>query len=73
MAGLYTDKPGEQRQEFTTPCHSPSISSPAFSGGTRRLEAERIFLNVGTHSANPDVPGLTPVEALWRAIALPKC
>ena len=39
-------------------------------GGTRTLEAERIFLNLGTHAAIPDVPGLaaaqplTPVEAL---------
>jgi pyruvate/2-oxoglutarate dehydrogenase complex dihydrolipoamide dehydrogenase (E3) component len=39
-------------------------------GGTRRLEAERIFLNLGTHAAVPNVRGLsaaeplTPVEAL---------
>ncbi|GEO17884.1 mercuric reductase [Microvirga aerophila] len=40
------------------------------AGGMRRIEAERIFLNLGTHAALPDVPGLaeaaplTPVEAL---------
>lgn len=39
-------------------------------GGTHRLEAERIFLNLGTHAAIPNVRGLaateplTPVEAL---------
>lgn len=39
-------------------------------GGTRRIEAERIFLDLGTHASVPDVPGLsdaaamTPVEIL---------
>ena len=39
-------------------------------GGTRRLEAERIFLNLGTYAATPNLRGLaaaeplTPVEAL---------
>ncbi|WP_414474435.1 mercuric reductase [Microvirga sp. M2] len=40
------------------------------AGGTRRIEAERIFLDLGTHASIPDVPGLadasplTPVEIL---------
>jgi len=40
------------------------------AGGARRIEAERIFLDLGTHASVPDVPGLsgaapmTPVEIL---------
>src|SRR5690606_30938429 len=39
-------------------------------GGTRVLAGDRVFLNVGTHAAIPDVPGLeaagpmTNIEAL---------
>ena len=38
-------------------------------GGTRVLAADKVFLNVGTHAAIPNVPGLaaqplTHVEAL---------
>ena len=29
-------------------------------GGTRVLEADKVFLNVGTHGAIPSVPGLSP-------------
>ena len=39
-------------------------------GGTRRLEAERIFLNLGTHAAIPDVPGLTAAQPLTPVEAL---
>ncbi|WP_414476069.1 mercuric reductase [Microvirga sp. M2] len=40
------------------------------AGGTRRIEAERVFLDLGTHASVPDVPGLanaspmTPDEIL---------
>ena len=40
------------------------------AGGTRRIEAKRLFLNLGTHASLPDVPGLaeaaplTPIEVL---------
>jgi len=28
------------------------------AGGTRRMEAERVFLDLGTHATAPDIPGL---------------
>src|SRR6202049_243123 len=28
------------------------------AGGTRRIEAERVFLDLGTHATVPDIPGL---------------
>jgi pyruvate/2-oxoglutarate dehydrogenase complex dihydrolipoamide dehydrogenase (E3) component len=40
------------------------------AGGTRRIEAERVFLDLGTHATFPEIPGvanaapLTSVEAL---------
>ncbi|KAB0265580.1 mercuric reductase [Microvirga brassicacearum] len=34
------------------------------AGGTRRIVAERIFLNLGTHAALPDVPGLADAALL---------
>lgn len=33
-------------------------------GGTRRLVAEKLFLNLGTHASIPSVPGLAEVEPL---------
>jgi pyruvate/2-oxoglutarate dehydrogenase complex dihydrolipoamide dehydrogenase (E3) component len=35
-----------------------AVSVALNSGGTRMLTAERLFLNLGTHAAIPDVPGL---------------
>ena len=34
------------------------------SGGTRRLESEKIFINAGTRPFVPDIPGLSEVGAL---------
>jgi pyruvate/2-oxoglutarate dehydrogenase complex dihydrolipoamide dehydrogenase (E3) component len=39
-------------------------------GGTRVLTAERVFLNVGSHSAIPDVPGLKDARPLTHIDAL---
>jgi pyruvate/2-oxoglutarate dehydrogenase complex dihydrolipoamide dehydrogenase (E3) component len=39
-------------------------------GGTRRLEGERVFLNLGTHAAIPDIPGLTGATPLTHVEAL---
>ena len=39
-------------------------------GGTRRLEGERIFLNLGTHAAVPEIPGLAGVTPLTHVEAL---
>src|SRR3984893_14966566 len=39
-------------------------------GGTRRLEGERVFLNLGTHAAIPDIPGLSGAAALTHVEAL---
>lgn len=39
-------------------------------GGTRRLEAERVFLNLGTHAAIPDIPGLAAAAPLTHVEAL---
>ena len=39
-------------------------------GGTRRLEGERVFLNLGTHAAIPDLPGLTGAAPLTHVEAL---
>jgi pyruvate/2-oxoglutarate dehydrogenase complex dihydrolipoamide dehydrogenase (E3) component len=33
-------------------------------GGTRRLEGDRVFLNVGTHATIPDLPGLVAAKPL---------
>jgi pyruvate/2-oxoglutarate dehydrogenase complex dihydrolipoamide dehydrogenase (E3) component len=40
------------------------------NGGTRLLEAEKVFLNVGTHAAMPDVPGLAAAQPLTHVEAL---
>jgi pyruvate/2-oxoglutarate dehydrogenase complex dihydrolipoamide dehydrogenase (E3) component len=39
-------------------------------GGVRRIEAERIFLNLGTHASIPDIPGLPEVAPLTHVEAL---
>jgi pyruvate/2-oxoglutarate dehydrogenase complex dihydrolipoamide dehydrogenase (E3) component len=39
-------------------------------GGTRRLEGERVFLNLGTHAAIPAIPGLTGAAPLTHVEAL---
>src|ERR1700730_8104007 len=39
-------------------------------GGTRRLEAERIFLDLGARAAVPDIPGLTGAVPLTHVEAL---
>jgi pyruvate/2-oxoglutarate dehydrogenase complex dihydrolipoamide dehydrogenase (E3) component len=39
-------------------------------GGTRVLAADKVFLNVGTHAAIPDVPGLGEVQPLTHVEAL---
>ena len=40
------------------------------AGGTRRIEAERIFLDLGTHAAVPDIPGLADARPLTHVEAL---
>lgn len=40
------------------------------AGGTRTFEAERLFLNLGTHAAVPDVPGLELANPLTHVEAL---
>jgi pyruvate/2-oxoglutarate dehydrogenase complex dihydrolipoamide dehydrogenase (E3) component len=39
-------------------------------GGTRELAADKVFLNVGTHAAIPNVPGLQAVQPLTHIDAL---
>jgi pyruvate/2-oxoglutarate dehydrogenase complex dihydrolipoamide dehydrogenase (E3) component len=39
-------------------------------GGMRRLEGERVFLNLGTHAAIPDIPGLAGAAPLTHVEAL---
>jgi pyruvate/2-oxoglutarate dehydrogenase complex dihydrolipoamide dehydrogenase (E3) component len=39
-------------------------------GGTRVLVADRVFLNVGTHHAIPNVPGLNAAQSLTHIEAL---
>src|SRR4030081_1468422 len=38
-------------------------------GGTRRLEGECVFLNLGTHAAIPDIPGLSAAAPLTHVEA----
>ena len=39
-------------------------------GGTRRLEGERVFLDLGTHAMIPDIPGLAAARPLTHVEAL---
>jgi pyruvate/2-oxoglutarate dehydrogenase complex dihydrolipoamide dehydrogenase (E3) component len=47
--------------EFTAP---RTLSVQLNDGGTRLLAGDRMFLNLGTHAAIPDVPGLLAAEPL---------
>ena len=40
------------------------------NGGVRTLEGERVFLNLGTHAAIPDIPGLRAAKPLTHVEAL---
>jgi pyruvate/2-oxoglutarate dehydrogenase complex dihydrolipoamide dehydrogenase (E3) component len=40
------------------------------SGGVRTLHGERVFLNLGTHAAVPDIPGLRAAKPLTHVEAL---
>jgi pyruvate/2-oxoglutarate dehydrogenase complex dihydrolipoamide dehydrogenase (E3) component len=39
-------------------------------GGTRRVTGDRVFLNLGTHAAVPDIPGLAAARPLTHVEAL---
>jgi pyruvate/2-oxoglutarate dehydrogenase complex dihydrolipoamide dehydrogenase (E3) component len=39
-------------------------------GGTRTVSADQVFINVGTHAAIPNVPGLAAAQALTHVEAL---
>jgi pyruvate/2-oxoglutarate dehydrogenase complex dihydrolipoamide dehydrogenase (E3) component len=39
-------------------------------GGTRRVEGERVFLDLGTHATVPDIPGLAAARPLTHVEAL---
>ncbi len=39
-------------------------------GGTRRLTADRMFLNLGTHATIPDIPGLAAAKPMTHIDAL---
>jgi pyruvate/2-oxoglutarate dehydrogenase complex dihydrolipoamide dehydrogenase (E3) component len=40
------------------------------AGGTRRIEAERVFLDLGTHATVPEIPGLADAAPLSHVEAL---
>src|ERR1700733_13122230 len=40
------------------------------NGGTRTLQGDRVFLNLGTHAAIPDIPGLRAAKPLTHVEAL---
>jgi pyruvate/2-oxoglutarate dehydrogenase complex dihydrolipoamide dehydrogenase (E3) component len=40
------------------------------NGGVRTLEGDRVFLNLGTHAAVPDIPGLRAAKPLTHVEAL---
>jgi pyruvate/2-oxoglutarate dehydrogenase complex dihydrolipoamide dehydrogenase (E3) component len=40
------------------------------AGGTRRVEADRVFLDLGTHATIPDIPGLVDAAPLTHVEAL---
>jgi pyruvate/2-oxoglutarate dehydrogenase complex dihydrolipoamide dehydrogenase (E3) component len=40
------------------------------NGGARALQGERVFLNLGTHAAIPDIPGLRAAKPLTHVEAL---
>src|ERR1700704_3872119 len=47
-----------------------TIDARLTQGGTRRLEAGRVFLDLGTRAAIPDIPGLTGAAPLTHVEAL---
>jgi pyruvate/2-oxoglutarate dehydrogenase complex dihydrolipoamide dehydrogenase (E3) component len=47
-----------------------TIEVQVASGGTRRIEAQRIFLDLGTHATHPNIPGLTDAAPLTHVQAL---
>jgi pyruvate/2-oxoglutarate dehydrogenase complex dihydrolipoamide dehydrogenase (E3) component len=47
-----------------------TVVARAADGTTRRFEAERLFLNLGTRPALPSIPGLAEAEALTHIEAL---
>ena len=49
---------------------SKTIQVQLNEGGSRLLAGERIFLNVGTHAAVPDAPGLAGAKPLTHVEAL---
>ncbi len=52
---------------FTAP---RTIEVSLTTGGTRRLMGDRVFLNLGTRAALPDVPGLAAAQPLTHIEAL---
>ena len=52
-------------------CIAPmTIEVRLAAGGTRRLECERIFIDLGTHAVVPDIPGLAAARPLTHVEAL---
>jgi pyruvate/2-oxoglutarate dehydrogenase complex dihydrolipoamide dehydrogenase (E3) component len=47
-----------------------SIEATLPSGETRRVIAERLFLNLGTHASMPNIPGLADAQPLTHVEAL---
>jgi pyruvate/2-oxoglutarate dehydrogenase complex dihydrolipoamide dehydrogenase (E3) component len=47
-----------------------TVSVAVNAGGTRTIQGERIFLNVGTRAAIPNVPGLAEAQPLTHVEAL---
>src|SRR5262249_34978096 len=56
---------GEAR--FTAP---KTVSVALNAGGTRLLQGERVFINVGTRASIPDVPGLAGAAPMTHIEAL---
>lgn len=74
MIGIHEEKfaaPGIEfvlgQGRFTGP---RSLQVELAGGGTRRVTAERVFLNLGTHAAIPPVPGLAAAAPLTHVEAL---
>src|SRR5205807_3874387 len=51
-------------------CGPKTIEVRLTQGGTRRLEGERIFLNLGTHAAIPNIRGLSGAASMTHVEAL---
>lgn len=48
----------------STSTRAPTVGGFVIRAGPRRFVADRVYLNVGTHSATPPVPGLDAAKAL---------